>query len=67
MEEAHAVLARLERIDELERARADPAVVLGELRELVREAEAWARRECDERAIVAAQRLAEHAISPVLQ
>jgi hypothetical protein len=61
MEEARAVLTRLERIDALERARADPGVVLGELRELVREAEAWARRERDERAIAAAHQLAEHA------
>jgi hypothetical protein len=65
MDEARAVLARLERIETLERARADPAVLLGELRELVREAEAWARRECDPRAEAAAQRLAEHAISAV--
>lgn len=56
------MLARLERIDALERAHADPAVVLGELRELVCEAEAWARRERDPRAEAAAQRLAEHAI-----
>jgi hypothetical protein len=61
MEEARALLTRLERIDALERARADPGVVLGELRELVREAEAWARRERDERAIAAADQLAEHA------
>ena len=65
MDEARAVLARLERIETLERARADPAVLLGELRELVREAEAWARRECDPRAEAAARRLAEHAISAV--
>ena len=51
MEEARAVLARLERIDALERARADRAVVLAELRELVREAETWARRERDPAAI----------------
>jgi hypothetical protein len=62
VEEARAVLARLERIASLERARADPGVVLGELRELVREAELWARRERDPRAEAAAQRLAEHAI-----
>ena len=56
----------VERIDTLERARADPAVVLGELRELVREAEAWARAERDTRALAAAQRLAEHAITPIM-
>jgi hypothetical protein len=61
MEEARAVLARLERIDALERARADPAVVLAELRELVHEAEIWAHRERDPGAIAAAERLAERA------
>ena len=61
MEEARAVLARLERIDALERARADPAVLLAELRALVREAETWARRERDPAAIAAAERLAERA------
>jgi hypothetical protein len=60
MDEARAVLDRLARIDALERAHAEPALVLGELRELVREAEAWARLECDDRALAAAQRLAEH-------
>ncbi len=44
------MLARLERIDALDRGRADPGVVLGELRALVREAEAWARLEGDARA-----------------
>jgi hypothetical protein len=62
MEEARAVLSRLERIEALERVRADPEIVLGELRELVREAEEWARRERDPRAEAAATRLAEHAI-----
>ena len=61
MEEARAVLARLERIETLDRAHADPAVLLGELRELVGEVEAWARREHDPDAVSAAQRLAEHA------
>ena len=65
MEEARAVLSRLERIEALERARADPEVLLGELRELVREAEAWARRDRDPRAEAAARRLAEHAIVAV--
>jgi len=65
MEEARAVLARLERIESLERACADPGVLLGELRALVREAEAWAKRERDPRAENAARsleaRLAGHA------
>ena len=65
MEEARAVLARLERIEALDRARAEPGVVLDELRELVREVEIWARRERDPRAEAAAQLLAEHAIVSV--
>jgi hypothetical protein len=52
------VLVRLERIELLERAGADPAVLLDELRELVHEAETWARRERDADALAAAQRLA---------
>ena len=64
MEEARAVLARLERIDELDRGRADAGLLLDELRELVREAEVWARRECDARAAAAAALLAEHASVP---
>jgi hypothetical protein len=54
MEEAHAVLARLERIEALEREGAPPALLLPELRALVGEAEAWARRERDPRAEAAA-------------
>jgi hypothetical protein len=45
MEEAEAVLARLDRIEALERAGSPAAELLGELRALVGEAEAWARRE----------------------
>lgn len=65
MEEARAVLARLERIETLDRERADPHLVLAELRELVREVEIWARRERDPRAEEAARVLAEHAIVSV--
>jgi hypothetical protein len=65
MEEARAVLARLERIETLDRAQAEPSVLLGELRELVREVEIWAKREGDPRAEAAAQLLAEHAIVSV--
>ena len=65
MEEARAVLARLERIETLDRARAEPGVLLDELRELVREVEIWAKRERDPRADAAAQLLAEHAIVSV--
>lgn len=59
MEEARAVIDRLDRIAALERARADPDRVLAELRALVLEAEAWARRERDPRAERAARALAE--------
>lgn len=45
MEEARRVLERLERIGTLERASADPSELLAELRALLEEAEAWARRE----------------------
>ena len=62
MEEARAVLARLERIESLDRAHAEPVVLLDELRELVREVEVWAKRERDPRAEAAAQLLADHAI-----
>src|SRR5439155_12651735 len=50
MDEARAVLARLDRIEELEREGAPPGVLLEELRGLVQEAEAWARLEGNERA-----------------
>jgi len=61
MEEARAVLERLERIESLDRARAEPELLLDELRALVREAEAWARRERDPGAFAAAEALAERA------
>jgi len=65
MEEARAVLERLERIEVLDRERAEPGVVLDELRELVREVEIWARRERDPRAEAAAKLLADQAIVSV--
>ena len=58
MEEARAVLARLERIEALEREGAGVPSLLAELRELVREATAWAERERDPRAREAAAALA---------
>jgi hypothetical protein len=58
MEEARAVLARLERIEALEREGAGVKPLLAELRELVREATAWAERERDPRARAAAAALA---------
>lgn len=57
MDEARAVIRRLERIEALEREGAHPDTLLAELHELVREAEAWARLEGDERATAAAAAL----------
>ena len=62
MDEARAVMTRLERIAALEREGAHPAAVLAELRELVHEAEAWARLEGDARATAAASAIAERAM-----
>jgi hypothetical protein len=58
MEEARAVLARLERIEALEREGAAVPSLLAELRELVREAGEWAERERDPRAQAAVAALA---------
>lgn len=57
--EASRVLERITRIRVLEREQAPASLLLGELRELVVEAEAWARLEGDARAGSAAARLAE--------
>jgi hypothetical protein len=59
MEEARAVLARLERIEALEREGAGVPSLLAELRELVHEAAAWAERERDPQARAAAAAIAE--------
>ena len=56
MDEARAVLARLDRIEDLEREGAPPGVLLEELRGLVQAAEAWAKLEGDERARTAVER-----------
>jgi len=53
MDEAHAVLSRLERIEALEQEEAPLSLLLPELQALVREAEAWARRERDPAACAA--------------
>jgi hypothetical protein len=53
------VLARLERIETLEREGAGARALLYELRELVREAAAWAERERDPAAREAAAALAD--------
>jgi hypothetical protein len=59
MDEARAVLTRLERIEALEREGASVPSLLAELRELVGEASAWAEREGDPRALQAAEALVE--------
>lgn len=66
MEEARAVIDRLDRIDALEREGAHPTALLAELRELVREAEAWARVEGDERAQRAVERCGEAMASDIV-
>lgn len=47
MDEARRVLARLERIETMQREHALPADLLAELRALLHEVEAWARAEHD--------------------
>jgi hypothetical protein len=54
MEETQALLDRLGRIEALDREGAPPSTLLPELRALVHEAEAWARREGDSDAQAAA-------------
>lgn len=43
VDEARAVLIRLDRIERLERARAPASLLVAELRSLISEAEAWVR------------------------
>jgi len=59
------VIDRLERIEVLERDGAPPAVMLEELRGLVRDAEAWARIDGDERAREAVERCDAALAQPV--
>jgi hypothetical protein len=47
MDEARAVIHRLERIEALEREGATPQLLLAEVRELLREGEVWVRAERD--------------------
>jgi hypothetical protein len=65
MDEARAVLARLDRIEALEREGAPPGALLEQLRGLVHEAEAWARLEGGERAKEAIERCASALSTPV--
>ena len=59
------MIDRLERIEVLEREGAPPAVMLEELRGLVRDAEAWARIDGDERAREAVERCDAALAQPV--
>ncbi|MBW8742498.1 MAG: hypothetical protein ACJ747_12735 [Gaiellaceae bacterium] len=65
MDEARAVIARLDRIEVLERRGAPPAAVLEELRGLLHEAEAWVRIEGDTRAEAALARCDAALAQPV--
>ena len=59
------MINRLERIEVLERDGAPPALMLEELRGLVRDAEAWARIDGDERAREAVERCDAALVQPV--
>ena len=67
MDEARAVIDRLERIEKLDQDHAPPEVLLEELRGLVRDAQTWARHEGDAPAVAAVERcdaaLAEAAVA----
>jgi hypothetical protein len=65
MDEARAVLARLDRIEELEREGAPPGALLEELRGLVQAAEAWAKLEGDDRARTAVEQCDAALAQPV--
>ena len=65
MDEARAVLARLDRIETLEREGAPPGALLEELRGLVQAAEEWVRVEGDERAKTALERCEAALVQPV--
>ena len=63
MDEARAVIDRLDRIEALEHEGAPPGALLEELRGLVRDAEAWARLEGDAKAAEAVERC-DQALAP---
>jgi hypothetical protein len=65
MDEARAVLARLDRIETLDREGAPPGALLEELRGLVQAAEEWAKLEGDERAQRAVERCEAALTQPV--
>jgi hypothetical protein len=57
VEEARRVIERLARIEALDRATADPAELLAEVRGLLRDAEAWVRVEGGDAGEEAVERL----------
>jgi hypothetical protein len=59
MDEARRVIERLERIEALDRSAASPAMLLDEVRSLLRDAEAWVRVEGGDAADDAVTRLRE--------
>ena len=59
MEEARSVLERFERIESMRRANAGPVELLAELRALLREAEAWVKKEGGDAGTAAVGRLRE--------
>ncbi len=61
MDVAERVLERLQRIEALDRGQAGKDVLLVELRELVGEAETWAKAEGDRRARDAVEKLRREA------
>ena len=61
MDVVDQVLQRLARIEHMDRGHAGVPALLSELRQLVGEAEAWARAEGDRRACEAVEKLREEA------
>lgn len=62
MDESEAVLERLERIEALDRAGAEPGEIVAELRVLLHEATSWARTEGGDAGAHAVERL-RHALA----
>jgi hypothetical protein len=62
MDESEAVLARLERIEALDRAGAEPVEIVAELRALLHEASSWSRAEGGDAGVRAVERL-RHALT----
>ena len=67
MEEARSVLERFDRIESMRRANAGPAELLGELRALLREAEAWVRVEGGDAGVDAVARLRQALAHDMIQ